>query len=235
MPYVLSPLLQNGSPGMWGEGSGFESRKIFEICEGALPPVNYDSLTIRSHSVTHLEVPAHTDKNGYRLGHYFKERPECFFGKIVVIKLHGNKYLSVGNNIFHWEVTANQIRERMEALGIFNVPEKLIISTPDYPVNSEGFHDPNYVLTLNKEAAEYLVSNPNFNLFGTSWKSSDFNPGSSNRPIHNTLFRRAVIIENLAVRSVPEGEYFIVSVPIAIENASESPVTPILFEKHELL
>jgi hypothetical protein len=44
--------------------------------------------------------------------------------------------------------------------------------------------------TLSQEAADYLISLDGFHLYGISWKSSDFNPGRPERPIHNTLFKK---------------------------------------------
>lgn len=49
-----------------------------------------------------------------------------------------------------------------------------------------------------------------------------------------TLFKQAIIFELLEVKNVPEGEYFFVGFPLLLENASESPVTPVLFSKDEL-
>ena len=74
----------------------------------------------------------------------------------------------------------------------------------------------------------------NLNLYGTSWKNSDFKPGSFDRPIHNTLFKSAVMLECLDLENVPAGNYFMTAYPIRIEGASESPVTPVLFTHDEI-
>jgi kynurenine formamidase len=87
---------------------------------------------------------------------------------------------------------------------------------------------------LSQSAAELLVDN-NIKLYGTSWKSSDFLPGSKERPIHNTLFKTALIMECLDLKDVPAGVYFMNAFPIALENSSESPVCPILYTKEEIL
>jgi len=103
-----------------------------------------------------------------------------------------------------------------------------------YPKNNDGYHDPNYVLTLGQEAADWLISSKDFNFYGTSWKSSDYTPGSTERPIHKTLFKQAVIAECLDLEAVPSGDYFIVAYPLRIKDSSESPVTPVLFTYDEL-
>lgn len=235
MPYVLSPLIGQGSPGMWQEGPAYEKKTIYSIQEGKMPPVNYDEHTIRSHSLTHLETPAHTLKEGKTLDVFYKESLNYFYGKTLVIKLSGNNYKPLGNGIFHWIITVEEIKERLNKLGVVNFPDKLLISTNIYPENSQGYHDPNYILTLSQGAADFLVSHKNFNLYGTSWKSSDYNPGKVERPIHNTLFMQSLILENLCLNLAPEGMYFMAAFPLPFWGASESPVVPVLFEQKELI
>lgn len=203
---------------MWGEPTVYSRTNLHSIEPGKLPPVNYDSHIINSHSLTHAEAQSHVVKNGKTIDQYFEGT--YFYGESLVIRLQGNSYKPVSNI------------ERV--LKGKSVPPKILITTEFYPTLSNMSHDPNYVLTLSQEAADYLVSIDRFNLYGTSWKSSDFNPGSSERPIHKTLFQKAVILECLNLRSVPEGSYLIVAYPLLIDGASESPLSPILFSEHEL-
>lgn len=219
---------------MWGESSAYETKSLYSISNGKLPPVNYDEHILRPHSLTHFETPAHTSDGGKRLDYYY-EHPEHFYGKTLVIRLKGNKYESKGDGIYHWVISKQEIVERLEALKITETPQKILITTEFYLANSDGYHDPNSVLTLSQEAADYLISLDGFHLYGTSWKSSDFNPGKPERPIHNTLFKRAGILENLDLKHVPEGIYFMTAFPLPLENASESPVVPVLFSRDELL
>lgn len=205
MPYILSPMIEVESPGMWAEGSGYEKKSIYSIDSGKLPPVNYDEHILRPHSLTHLETPAHTIKNGDRLGSFYETKLDHFYGRTVVIKIPGNNYEPKENAQFHWIISKKEIQDRLAKLNISEVPSKLLISTEFYPLNDQGYHDPNYVLTLSQKAADFLISSPGFCLYGTSWKSSDFNPGKVERPIHNTLFKKALILENLNLNLVPEG------------------------------
>lgn len=233
MPYILSPKIVQHSPGMWAEGPAYEKKTIYSIDSGKLPRVNYDEHIIRSHSLTHFETPAHTIADGKRLDYYYQS-PDYFFGKTLVLKLQGNRYGSIGNGIYHWVASKQEIENRIHFLNVKHIPKKILISTEFYPQNGEGFHDPNYVLTLSQEAADYLISLQGFHLYGTSWKSSDYNPGKPERPIHNTLFKKAGILENLDLKKVPEGIYFMTAFPLPIGDASESPVVPVLFTKEEL-
>ena len=234
MPYILSPKIVLNSEIMWMEGPVYEKENLYKIQDGKLPPVNYDLHKIKPHSLTHAEGSLHVLSNGKSIDQYDNT---FFYGSCVVIKLTGNGYKCVNQEkgIYHWEVSKDELIQNIQrVLGHLNLPDKLILTTEHYPQNKQGYHDPNFVLTLSKEAADYLVSHKNFNMYGTSWKSSDFMPGSPERPIHKILFQQAIIFELLDLKNVPEDEYFFVGFPLLLENSSESPVTPVLFHKHEL-
>jgi len=216
---------------MWMEGPGYEKKAIYSISNGKLPPVNYDEHILRPHSLTHYETPAHTIIDGKRLDYFYQDLNN-FFGETLVIKLQENKYEPKGNKIFHWVISKAELEAKISKVK--KTPRKILISTDHYPQNSDGYHDPNYVLTLSQEAADFLISIDKFHLYGTSWKSSDFNPGKPERPIHNTLFKKAGILENLDLKDVQEGIYFMTAFPLPLGEASESPVVPVLFTKEEL-
>ena len=233
MPYILSPQITTHSPGMWAEGVAYEKKAIYSITPGKLPPVNYDEHILRAHSLTHFETPAHTLENGKRLEEFYKD-PTHFYGSTLVIKLKGQNYKDIGKSIFHWVISKEELVASISQMNLTDLPSKILISTEFYPTNAQGYHDPNYVLTLSQKAADYLISLKNFHLYGTSWKSSDFNPGKADRPIHNTLFKKAGILENLSLKDVPQRVYFMTAFPLPLQNASESPVVPVLFTKAEL-
>jgi len=214
-------------PEMWSEGNPYNSEIIYDISNSTHPPVNYSQHTFKPHSLTHMEAPSHTIKNGRTVDYYFKDLNN-FIGSAIVIKLKGDHYKQTHRNsqIYHWRISKSQLQNELKKFK--SIPGKVIITTETYPVIKAGFHDPKYVLTLSQEAADLLVSLPQFHMYGTSWKSSDYNPNSKMRPIHKTLFQKAYIVENLILDSVPEGIYEYIGVPLFLEGASESPVTPIL-------
>lgn len=237
MPYILSPIISETCSGMWAEGEAYKKNNIYDMSPGG-PPVNYDAHIIKSHSITHMEAPAHTQKNGATVDSYFsEEKQNCFYGNCSLIKLKDKNWAPVSGlkDIFHWEVTLDELKKGIkDSTGQDEIPEKILLTVENPPLNQNGFHDPNYVLTLSQQAADYLVKNENFNAYGTSWKSSDFKPGSKDRPIHNTLFKKAAIFENLKLDHVPEGQYIWIAFPIPISKASESPVCPVLFTRDEI-
>jgi arylformamidase len=229
MPYILSPPITENLEGMWFEGPAYEKETIYSLKEGKVPPVNYDKHILKSHSLTHIEGSKHVDNAGKTVDEYFSGN--YFYGDCTVIKLRGNNYQKLDKGIHHWEVSKEELQT---AIGSKKI-NKLLLTTENYPVNKNGFHDPHFVLTLSIEAASWLIENHNISLYGTSWKSSDFKPGSLDRPIHKKLFEKAVILECLDLKDVPEGNYFLMAYPLRINGSSESPVTPVLFEYGELL
>lgn len=234
MPYILSPFIREKSAGMWAEWSAYEKKSIYKIEGDKLPPVNYDEHVLRSHSLTHVETPAHTQENGPRLEHYLEKYSYYFYGKVVVIKLEGDNYQKL-DKVHHWVIKREEIETRLKALKVdLAKVSKIFITTEMTRLNSDDYHDPDFVLTLSQEAADYLVALPSFHLYGTSWKSSDYNPGKPERPIHNTLFRKGLIFENLKLDHVPEGSYFLSAFPVPLAGASEAPVVPVLFDFSEL-
>jgi arylformamidase len=235
MPYILSPLITSNSAGMWQEGPAYEAENIYKIRKNSFPPVNYDKHILKPHSLTHLETPAHTQIDGKRIEYFYKSHLNFFYGPTLVIKLDGNKYSETSNTLIkHWIITKEELKSRIEFVSPSFIPPKILITSNYCPLNSDGYHDPNFVLTLSQDAANYLISIQGFHLYGTSWKSTDYNPGEVSRPIHNTIFSKGIILENLKLSDVPEGIYFMNAFPLPLVDASESPVVPVLFTETEI-
>ena len=200
MPYILSPIIKEDFQGLWFEGNPYKKEIIYDInsTDPKSPPVNYSAYTLKPHSLPHIEGSAHTVKNGKTVEQYFNNNGlKHFWGKTLVVKLKGSAFKahSTATGIDIWEVSLDELKTGiMSASGSELIPDRLLLTVETLPETAIGLHDPNNVLILSREAAEYLISNKNFSLYGTSWKSSDFMPGSKERPIHNTLFKSAVIM-----------------------------------------
>ncbi|MBG59189.1 MAG: hypothetical protein CMJ16_01900 [Peredibacter sp.] len=241
MPYVLSPIIKESFEGMWFEGSPYKKETIYDInsTDPKSPPVNYSAYTLKPHSLPHVETAAHTQKDGKSVDFYYNEKLYShFYGKVVVLKLEGNNFKQHPEleQIKTWEITKEEVQKAlMEVTGKDEVPQRVIITLKDIPLNRHGLHDPNYVLILSQEAANFLSEDEKLKLYGTSWKSSDFMPGKKERPIHNTLFKSALIMECLDLKDVPAGTYFLNCFPLPLEGSSESPVCPVLYTKEEIL
>lgn len=240
MPYVLSPIIKENFQGLWFEGSPYKKETIYDInsTDPKSPPVNYSAYTLKPHSLTHIESAAHTMKEGKTVDTYFADTGlRHFWGKVLVVRLKDNGFKDhvTATGIKIWEVSLDELRAGiLESQGNAMIPDRLLLTVEQLPVTAQGLHDPNFVLILSQAAADYLVSNDKFCLYGTSWKSSDFMPGSKERPTHNTLFKRAVVMECLDLKNVPAGTYFLNAFPLPLDGASESPVCPVLFTKEEI-
>lgn len=235
MPHILSPLIKESIPGLWMEGDSYKKENIYRIEEDKLPPVNYDKHILKPHSLTHCESGLHVNNLGQSLDSFFC-RPEYFYGKALVIRFDGDKFKKVSENIWHWEIEREELENKYTKLTkkFKFTPSKVLITTDNYVADDNGYHDERYILTLNVEAASYLVEQETFNGFGTSWKSTDYQPGKQGRPIHNIIFKKGLIFECLDLKNVPEGKYFFSGFPLRLENSSESPLCPVLFSESEI-
>ncbi|WKZ57677.1 MAG: hypothetical protein QY326_03150 [Bdellovibrionota bacterium] len=239
MPYILSPCIPVGVPGLFGEGPAYERSVLYDIHSNdpAHPPVNYGMHSLRPHSIPHVDFPAHIIEDAATAEWFFQERTmRSFYGPVLVVQLQGGKWVdserAAGSSV--WRISEQELRSAVQRVsGSAEVPEKLFITARDVPRTKHGFHDSRFVLVLSESAAHWLASNPRFNAFGTSWKSSDFEPASRNRPVHRILLRQALLFEQLKLDHVPEGQYFLSAFPLPLEGASESPCTPVLFEKSD--
>ena len=132
MPYILSPLIKENMSGMWMEGTPYTKSNLHAI-DGSAPPVNYDTHQIKSHSLTHIESPKHTQKNGKSVDEYF--HGDYFFGPCTVLRLKGNNYKKINNETSHWEVSLDELQK---ALGS-SIPKKILITVDEYKKNTIMF------------------------------------------------------------------------------------------------
>lgn len=230
MPYNISPMISLKTKGEWFEGEAYTKENLYSIAERKMPPVNYDRHVLGPHSMAHIETPLHTQKDGKSIDLYYRDL-KYFYGKTKVVKFKNNNWNELQNGLKQKIISLEELKNKLSDNQDI---EKLLISIENIELNEFGYHNPNFILTLSLEAAQYLSSLPNFNLFGTSWKSSDFQPGSSERPIHNEIFKKALILEYINLNNVPEGDYFLSAFPLNLQGASETPVTAILFNYEEL-
>jgi len=236
MPYVLSPLIRPDAPGLWAEGAPYRVEPVYDMANPAHPPVRYGAHRLAPHSLPHADAPSHILEDGEDIDTYFSPaRIGNLFGPVLLLKLRdpvwrdaagGQKHCLVDSSLLHSEI--------LRVTGNNTAPDKLILSLAELPQTAAGQHDPAYALTLSEDAAEWLLAHPSFNAYLTSWKSTDFAPGSRARPIHRLLLPRAAVFECLDVRDVPEGRYYLSAFPLPLAGASESPVCPVLFTPAEM-
>ena len=235
MPYVLAPTIKKSLQGLWQEGSPYTSKVIYDICDPdpKKPPVHYEAHTLKPHSICHFDAPAHIVAGEPTIDKLFSTSPSIFYGPVLIVRLKKQNFMPRPrqNNWSHWEVTKEEILDASEGYNFLNL-QKIFLT---FDGAEEDFYiNPNRAFTISSEAAKWLTSLRKFNLFGTIWRSTDFQPDSRERPIHIELFKRAGILECLDLSKVPSGEYYLSAFPLPIEGASESPVCPVLYSKNEI-
>lgn len=235
MPYVLSPIITPDAPGLWAEGAPYSVEPVYDLCNPAHPPVRYGAHRLAPHSLPHVDAPSHILEEGESVEAYFgPARLASLSGPALLLKLQQPRWQEVAG-LRHCRVDEAVLRREIQrATGRDEAPDKLILTLADLPQTAQGQHDPAHALTLAEDAAHWLLANPRFNAYLTSWKSTDFQPGSRARPIHRLLLPRAAVFECLDLRAVPEGRYFLSAFPLPLAGASESPVCPVLFTAAEL-
>ncbi len=222
-------MIKEELPGLWKEGSPFAKESIYRIIdENTLPPVNYDLIKLKPHSITHCETSLHVDNNGQSINDIFTKNPQYFIGNCLLLKFPDD-YNEISNNLFIKKITLSEFLDKLNVMGFLeDFPSKIIFTTEYYPENEFGFHAENYILILADDLADYLSNKAEFHLYGTSWKSTDYQPNKNSRPIHRKLLKHGIVFELLCLNHVPQGNYFFSGIPLNIKGASESPVSPFL-------
>lgn len=229
MPWVLSPPVTTDRSGVWGEGPSYEVDNLYRISDPGPPPVHYDQHLLRPHSITHAEAPAHVVAGGATLDDAFA-RVSPWWGPALVVRLPARTEGS-GTGGTVRVVGPDELASHL--VGHDHVA-KVLVTVEDHAVDDDGHHAVDDGFVLSPTAARLLADRPRFDLFGTSWRSSDHRPGTDERPVHRILFERAVVLEYLDLRDVPAGRHFLVAFPVRLAGATESPVTPVLFSAAEL-
>jgi kynurenine formamidase len=191
MPYLIAPIIRKDLPELWAEGSPYSTEKIYDLCSGKenSPPVNYDAHTLRPHSICHFDAPNHIIENGNNITETLAKNQRTFYGPVSVLRLNEKKFVPHPSvqKVLHWEVSLMDLQTALRNEDPSKI-EKVFLTFEE--AASDFYADRNFSFVLSLEAAQWLTSLPNFNLFGTVWRSADFQPGSRERPIHRELFKR---------------------------------------------
>ncbi len=232
MPYVLAAPVALVDRPLFGEGAPYTTDAIFTRPP---TPVRYDAHTLKPHSLCHMDAPAHIVEGGATVDAFFTPaRLATFYGPAYVVKIAAPAWEPSANGGFVHRIARAALQSALARLGATAPPDKVLVSCDPMPTDEHGMHDPNYALVLDVDAAEWLATNSAFALYGTSYKSTDHQPNSPERPIHRIVFRTGVAMELLALGPVPEGVYWFAGFPLPLVGASEAPVCPVLFTRAEL-
>ena len=197
----ISQPLKNGVS-IWPGDTEFNFDLTLTLAENG--SVNVGRLTMSTHTGTHVDAPFHFREDGTRVGML---DPEAFVGLARVIEVRGE---SIG---------AEELG-RHELDGI----ERLLVKTGSW-LDRTVF--PGRITCFRPDAGQFLAGN-GIRLVGVDTPSVD--PlESKDLPAHEVFRSNGIhILEGLVLDMVEPGDYELISLPLALEEADASPVRAVL-------
>jgi len=183
----------------------FTKEFSYSLAKGA--GFNVSAITLGSHTGTHVDAPAHFYADGITL----EQIPlTCFLGPAKVIEINAKK------SIFPHHLIDKGIKEG----------DRILFKTANSEfVRARSFH-PDYIY-LSPEAAKYLVD-AKVILVGFDYFSIDDFYNEDN-PCHKILLAKNIpILEGLNLADVPEGNYYLMALPLKISGSDAGPVRAVL-------
>lgn len=207
MPTTIFDVTRTISPtlAVWPGDTPFSVQPVSKVSAGE--SANVTTLTLSSHTGTHVDAPYHLTDGGLTLDR-LSLTPYIGPATVVRVQRGAGPLLPEDFPNLHWE--------RVERLLI----------------HSEASAWP-----IDRFMAEYVYPSPELVdflaehgivLFGTDTPSVD-HPDSISLPGHHSLLSRGVaILENLLLTGVPDGQYELIALPLKIQGGDGSPVRAIL-------
>jgi arylformamidase len=190
---------------VWPGDAEFQLLWSARIADG--DPTNLGSVALGLHTATHVDAPFHTLDSGASIG----DLPlDPFIGSAHVVEAAG--HVSIGADFIDRILSRGRV-------------ERLLLRTCAW---REGSVFPSKFPFLEPAAAECLAS-AGVTLIGTDAPSVD--PFTSTQLESHRVFAAAgiVILENLDLDEVPEGEYQLIALPLRLRDADASPVRAVLY------
>ena len=174
---------------------------------------NVTSITMSAHAGTHVDAPRHYSDDGEGID---AVPLDILIGPARVVTLDASPITVAA--LERAQITSDQSRVT-----------RLLVHTPasDTP---DDVWDPNFTYFA-PEAAEWLGVN-GIRLIGVDTPSVDL-ATSKDLPAHKAFLRHGVIImENLCLKGVPDGEYELLALPLRIGGNDAAPARAVLRRVH---
>ncbi|KUO96084.1 arylformamidase [Ferroacidibacillus organovorans] len=170
---------------------------------------NVTVITMSVHVGTHVDAPYHYDEQGLRIDEVALER---YIGKANVFTVYPREVDGIPI------ITADDVRE----LSIS--AERVLLHTETYPEYA-AFHA-NFA-SIEPDAIDVLAER-GVRLIGVDVPSVD-KATSKTLPAHKRCREREILIlENLRLEHVPDGDYELIALPLRIAGGDASPVRAVL-------
>lgn len=167
--------------------------------------VNVGSLTLSTHTGTHVDAPFHFDDHGKKM---LELQPELYVGDALVVHLEDREMIKP---------------EDLEGYDLGAV-ERLLIKTGSWTDRSKF---PESITYLSEELAPFLKEK-GIRLIGVDVPSVD-QVDSKDLASHHSLLNNDIhILESLVLDEIDEGIYELIALPLPLEESDASPVRAVL-------
>lgn len=168
---------------------------------------NSTTVTMGTHTGTHIDAPRHVSNSGATVD----ELPlECLIGPCRVLDFSTSK-----------EKISLADLQRYQ----FQAGDKILCKTNNSDRGWDTFYD-NYIY-LDGDAAEYLATIP-VSLVGIDYLSIKQRGSLDHRPHTALLNNNILILESINLRNIPEGDYFLLALPLKLSGLDGSPARVVL-------
>jgi arylformamidase len=212
---VIRDITRVLAPGLpaWPGDPPFEVESVASLSRGDVFEVT--RLTMSVHAASHLDAPSHVLRGGGDLG---SVPLDLLIGPARLV------HLPVSRPIAPEDLPAALLDPPG---GPPPGPRRLLVRTESAEALHETFSS---FATITEEAAARIAAS-GFRLLGIDTPSVD-PPDAADPAAHRRLARAgAAILEWLDLRGVPEGEYFLVALPLRLQGVEASPVRAVLLEE----
>ncbi|MCF6410967.1 arylformamidase [Pseudalkalibacillus salsuginis] len=167
--------------------------------------VNVGSLSLSTHTGTHVDAPFHFDDHGKKM---LDLQPDLYIGDALVVHLEGRDSI-----------------EPKDFQGYdFNGVERLLIKTGSWADRNKF---PESITCLSEELAPFLKEK-GIRLIGVDVPSVD-QVDSKDLAAHHSLLNNDIhILEGVILDDVEEGVYELIALPLPLAESDASPVRAIL-------
>lgn len=167
--------------------------------------VNIGKLTMSTHIGTHTDAPFHYDSEGLKI----LDLPvDLYIGRACLIDVTGVECVQ---------------RKHLEKVD-FKGAERLLLKTGSHPAPQKF---PEQFTVIGEDVGP-LLKERGVRLIGVDTPSVD-SEHSKDLPGHHSLYRNdVIIIENLVLHSLEPGQYELIALPLALEEADGSPVRAVI-------
>ncbi|WP_408008589.1 arylformamidase [Pseudalkalibacillus sp. A8] len=167
--------------------------------------VNVGSLTLSTHTGTHVDAPFHFDNDGKKM---LDLQPELYVGDTLVVHLEDRDSIKP---------------EDLECYDLSKV-ERLLIKTGSWTDRSKF---PESITYLSEELAPFLKEK-GIRLIGVDVPSVDQVDSKDLAAHHGLLNNDIHILESVILDDVEEGVYELIALPLPLTESDASPVRAIL-------